>query len=91
MEELALADAAYLAGLPAPEQADAERNPEEAYARRRSVLDAMLEEGYINAEQHEAVDNTQWNINPFGLGTCCPGPRSTPSATCAAPSTAPST
>ena len=59
-------------GCSAPEQADAERNPEEAYARRRSVLDAMLEEGYINAEQHEAVDNTQWNINPFGLGNLLP-------------------
>jgi membrane peptidoglycan carboxypeptidase len=55
--ELSLEQASYLAGLiRAPELADAERNPEEAERRRRTVLDAMLEEGYITEEQYTWAD-----------------------------------
>jgi membrane peptidoglycan carboxypeptidase len=56
--DLELADAAYLAGLiRAPELADAERDREEAERRRRTVLDAMLEEGYITEDEHTVVDD----------------------------------
>src|SRR5690606_28367448 len=47
--DLDLAEAAYLAGLiRAPEAADATRDPDVATFRRRTVLDAMLEEGLID-------------------------------------------
>jgi membrane peptidoglycan carboxypeptidase len=54
VEELNLGQAAYLAGLiRAPELADSTREPEEAKRRQQTVLDAMLEEGYISEEEHE--------------------------------------
>jgi len=59
--ELDLAEAAYLAGLiRAPEAADALRDPEEASRRRRTVLQAMLEEGYIDEAQFAAADAEPW-------------------------------
>ncbi len=59
--ELDLAEAAYLAGLiRAPEAADAVRAPEEATRRRRTVLDAMLEEAYIDRAQADAADAEPW-------------------------------
>jgi penicillin-binding protein 1A len=59
--ELDLAEAAYLAGLiRAPEAADGLRDPEEASRRRRTVLDAMLEEGYIDEAQHAEADGRPW-------------------------------
>lgn len=70
---LNIPEAAYLAGLiRAPETADAEFNPEEATFRRTSVLDNMLEEGYITAEEHMLASTQPWVINPFGLGTLLP-------------------
>jgi membrane peptidoglycan carboxypeptidase len=55
--DLRLEEAAYLAGLiRAPELADAERDQEEAERRRRTVLDAMLEEGYITEDEHTFAD-----------------------------------
>jgi membrane peptidoglycan carboxypeptidase len=55
--DLTLEQATYLAGLiRAPELADAERNPEEAERRRSTVLDAMLEEGYIDEDEHTWAD-----------------------------------
>jgi membrane peptidoglycan carboxypeptidase len=60
VQEVGLAEATLLAGLiRAPELADPERNPEEAARRQRTVLDAMLEEGYISQQEYnfvEAVD-----------------------------------
>ncbi len=51
-----LAKAVYLAGLiRSPETADAYFDPEEAAFRRDSVLDGMLEEGYITDEQGQAA------------------------------------
>ncbi|MGH9137598.1 MAG: transglycosylase domain-containing protein, partial [Acidimicrobiales bacterium] len=61
VEELDLAEAAYLAGLiRAPEAADALQNPEEATRRRLTVLDAMLQEGYIDPAAHDAAHAEPW-------------------------------
>lgn len=67
LADLTVADAAYLAGLiRAPEGADAERDPDEATRRRQTVLQAMLEEGYIDQAQYDAADGQEWVLNPFG-------------------------
>jgi penicillin-binding protein 1A len=61
ISQLDLAEAAYLAGLiRAPEAADAVRDPEEASRRRRTVLDAMLEEGMIDQAAYDAADQEPW-------------------------------
>ncbi|MFP4269228.1 MAG: penicillin-binding protein 1A [Alphaproteobacteria bacterium] len=53
LDELTLAEAAFLAGLPrAPSLYDPEDNPDGARERRRYVLDRMLADGYITAEAH---------------------------------------
>ncbi|MCY3003570.1 MAG: transglycosylase domain-containing protein, partial [Planctomycetota bacterium] len=52
-QELALDEAALLAGLPqAPSRLRPDRHPDLARARRDSVLDRMLEQGSITVEQH---------------------------------------
>ena len=59
-----LAQVAYLAGLiRAPESADAQRNPEVATQRRDSVLDGMLEEGYITEAEHTAAKAEGWQVD----------------------------
>lgn len=61
IEQLDLAESAYLAGLiRAPEAADAVRDPEEATRRRLTVLTAMLEEGYIDQAAHDAANAEPW-------------------------------
>ena len=55
-DAVGLAKAAYLAGLiRAPETADATLDAAEAEFRRRSVLDGMVEEGYVTPEQATAA------------------------------------
>jgi penicillin-binding protein 1A len=67
--ELDLAEAAYLAGLiRAPEAADATRDTEEATRRRRTVLNAMLQEGYIDQAAHDAADAEPWVPGPPEAG-----------------------
>lgn len=54
--DLSIAQAALLAGLvSSPENASPRRNPERASARRRFVLDQMLDKGFITHEQHDAA------------------------------------
>jgi 1A family penicillin-binding protein len=63
LSQIDLAEAAYLAGLiRAPEAADATRDPEEATRRRRTVLVAMLEEGYIDQAAFDAADAEPWVV-----------------------------
>ncbi len=56
--DLSLAEAALLAGLPqSPSRLRPDRHYEAALARQRVVLDAMLREAYISADEHrEAVE-----------------------------------
>jgi len=61
--ELALADAALLAGLiRSPQRAEPYEHPEEAKRRRRTVLDAMLEEEMISTEDRDAADDVPMNL-----------------------------
>ncbi len=54
--DLSISQAALLAGLvSSPENSSPRRNPERAAARRRFVLDQMLEKGFITREQHDAA------------------------------------
>ena len=57
LDEIGVAEAAYLAGLiRAPVLADASENPEEAQRRRHVTLVAMQQEGYITEEEAELAD-----------------------------------
>jgi penicillin-binding protein 1A len=57
VEDLTLAEAALLAGLPqAPSRYSPFANPESAKARRRYVLRRMAEEGYVSEEERRAAD-----------------------------------
>ncbi len=57
LDELTLAETAFLAGLPrAPSLYDPEDNAEGARDRRRYVLDRMLADGYITAAEHARAD-----------------------------------
>ncbi|HEU5151227.1 MAG TPA: PBP1A family penicillin-binding protein [Iamia sp.] len=61
--ELALADAALLAGLiRSPQRAEPYEHPEEAKRRRRTVLDAMLQEEMITEEERDAADEVPMNL-----------------------------
>jgi penicillin-binding protein 1A len=52
LDELTIAEAAFIAGLPqAPSRYDPTRNPDAAVARRGYVIGRMLEDGYITAEE----------------------------------------
>lgn len=52
LDQLTIAEAAYLAALPkAPNNYNPNRFPEAAKARRDWVIDRMVEDGYITAEQ----------------------------------------
>ena len=56
VEELDLAEAALLAGLPkAPSRYSPTRNPEGSLARQRYVLRRMLDENYITLGQYDAA------------------------------------
>jgi penicillin-binding protein 1A len=54
MKELTVAEAAMLAGLPkAPSAYNPISNPKRATQRQQHIIDRMLENGFITAEQHE--------------------------------------
>ncbi|MDQ0800130.1 membrane peptidoglycan carboxypeptidase [Arthrobacter sp. SLBN-112] len=66
-KDLTLPEGALLAGLVnGPSLYDPTVHPEAAKARRDLVLDAMLEHGYINQQQHDDAINTpiQLKVNP---------------------------
>ncbi|MBK8907962.1 MAG: penicillin-binding protein 1A [Rhodospirillales bacterium] len=58
LDELSIAETAFLAGLPkAPSNYDPIRNPEEALERRNWVIGRMLEDGVITAAEAEEARN----------------------------------
>jgi membrane peptidoglycan carboxypeptidase len=62
IQETGIPEGAYLAGLiRAPEAADVKEHPEEATRRRQTVLDAMLEEGYMSDEEYAIVEGMDLN------------------------------
>jgi len=65
VSELTLNEAALLVGvIPAPTAYSPRDHPEAAEAKRRLVLDAMLETGAITPEQHAAViDESLWLLS----------------------------
>ena len=76
VQDLSLTDAAYLAGLiRAPESADADRDPQEAYRRRNTTLVNMRELGYITQAEYDEAVAVEWYVNPFGIcqQECPPG------------------
>ncbi|MGN6403235.1 transglycosylase domain-containing protein [Sinomonas sp.] len=66
-KDLTLPQAALLAGVVnGPSVYDPTTHPDNAIQRRNLVLDAMLEHGYINKQQHDEAVNTpiQLKLNP---------------------------
>ena len=56
LKDIGIAEAAMLAGLPkAPSAYNPINNPRRARLRQQYIIDRMLENGYINAEQHDAA------------------------------------
>ena len=56
LKDITIAEAAMLAGLPkAPSANNPIVNPDRAIRRQRHVIDRMLENGFITAEQHDAA------------------------------------
>ncbi|MBW3548729.1 MAG: penicillin-binding protein, partial [Actinobacteria bacterium] len=66
VRDLTLSEAALLAGLiPAPSRYEPRGNPAMAEAKRMLVLDAMLDEGMIDADEHAgAAAQTVWLAKP---------------------------
>ena len=64
-DELTLAEAATLVGLPnSPSYYDPTVNPDAAKSRRNKVLDNMLRLGHITQEEHDAAQAEELNLNP---------------------------
>ncbi len=62
VDELDIADSAYLAGLiRSPSTADAIRDPEEATRRRATVLARMVADGYISQPQADEANARDWS------------------------------
>lgn len=60
LKDLTVAEAAMLAGLPkAPSAYNPIVNPRRATIRQRYIIDRMLENGFITAEQHQAAQEQQ--------------------------------
>ncbi len=56
LDQLSIAEAAMLAGLPkAPSAYNPIANPRRAHIRQQYIIDRMLENGFITAEQHQAA------------------------------------
>jgi penicillin-binding protein 1A len=67
--ELNLAEAAMLAGLPrAPNAYSPILDPERARRRRHHVLQRMVEEGFITAEQFQAATTLPFHATPYAQG-----------------------
>ncbi len=69
VHELSTAEAAYLAALPkAPSQLHPFRQRKRAVERRNYVIDRMVENGFIEAEEGEAAKKKPLNVTPRPTG-----------------------
>jgi penicillin-binding protein 1B len=67
LHELSLAESALIAGLAqAPNRYSPYLRPDAAIARRNTVLDAMVETGWISAEEAEVVKSERLTVIPPG-------------------------
>ncbi len=65
VEDLSLAEAALIAGLPqAPTRYSPFASPESARSRRRYVLRRMFEDGYITAAERKAAEEAEVRVHP---------------------------
>jgi penicillin-binding protein 1A len=65
VNELTVAEAAYLAGLPkAPNNYNPFHNREAAIARRNYVIERMVENGYVTRQQGDVAMAEPLNVNP---------------------------
>ncbi|MGE3248256.1 MAG: penicillin-binding protein 1A, partial [Beijerinckiaceae bacterium] len=68
VHELTISEAAYLAALPkAPSTLNPFRNRERAIERRSYVLDRMVDDGHITAEEGEKAKKEPLGVNPRQL------------------------
>ena len=68
--ELTLSEAAYLAALPkGPNNYHPFRRPKQAIERRNWVIDRMVENGYVTAEQAAAAKAEPLNVKPRSSGS----------------------
>ncbi|MBK5957034.1 penicillin-binding protein [Rhodoplanes elegans] len=69
VNDLTVAEAAYLAALPkAPSQLHPFRQRDRAVERRNYVIDRMVENGYVTAADGEAAKKTPLNVTPRPTG-----------------------
>jgi penicillin-binding protein 1A len=69
VNQLTIAEAAYLAALPkAPENYNPFRHEDRAIARRNWVIDRMVENGYIRAADGEEAKKSPIKVTPRGRG-----------------------
>ena len=70
LNELTLSDVAYLAALPkAPNNYHPFRYTDRALSRRNWVIDRMVENGFVTAQEAEATKAQPLDVNPRPLGS----------------------
>jgi penicillin-binding protein 1A len=75
VEDLSVAQAALLAGLPqAPSRYDPLRQPKQALSRQRYVLERMFSEGFITREQYETAQAEELHFVPRKPGVYLAAP-----------------
>lgn len=69
LEEITIPEAAYLAALPkAPNNYHPFKKRERAITRRKYVINRMLDNGYISAEEAKAAIASEFKVNPRPFG-----------------------
>jgi penicillin-binding protein 1A len=70
LKDVSIAEAAMLAGLPqAPSAYNPIKNPRRARARQLHIIDRMVENGFINAEEAEQAKSEELKLRPMGNTT----------------------
>jgi penicillin-binding protein 1A len=70
LKDVTVAEAAMLAGLPqAPSAYNPVKNPRRARARQLHIIDRMVENGFITAEQAEEAKSEELKLRPVGGAT----------------------